>query len=75
MVNKIVMVTGRDSKEYEDNINAALMSLEVNYIIKDNQSHRIGASTVLEGQIWCVEKAPAEEQVSIGTRSIGENAD
>lgn len=56
MVNKIVMVTGRDSEEYEDNINAALMKLEVNYIIKDIQLHSIGASTVLEGQIWCVEK-------------------
>lgn len=74
MVNKIVMVTGRDSEEYEDNINAALMKLEVNYIIKDIQSHRIGASTVLEGQIWCVEKGAGEE-VSIGTRSIEKNKD
>jgi len=75
MVNKIVMVTGRDSNEYEDNINAVLMKLEVNYIIKDIQSLRIGASTVLEGQIWCVEKGAGEEEVSIGTRSIEKNED
>ena len=61
MVNKIVMVTGSDSNEFESNINAVLEKLEEKYNIKDIQTHRIGASTVLEGQIWCVKKDLSEE--------------
>ena len=56
MFNKIVMVTGSDSNEFESNINAVLEKLEEKYNIKDIQTHRIGTSTVLEGQIWCVKK-------------------
>jgi len=61
MVNKIVMVTGSDSNEFESNINAVLEKLEEKYNIKDIQIHRIGASTILEGQIWCVKKEMSEE--------------
>ena len=45
MFNKIVMVTGSDSHEFESNINAVLEKLEEKYNIKDIQTHRIGAST------------------------------
>ena len=46
MVNKIVMVTGSDSNEFESNINAVLEKLEEKYSIKDIQTQTIGASTV-----------------------------
>ena len=49
MFNKIVMVTGSDSNEFESNINAVLEKLEEKYNIKDIQTHRIGASTVPGG--------------------------
>ena len=55
------MVTGSDSNEFESNINAVLEKLEEKYNIKDIQIHRIGASTILEGQIWCVKKEMSEE--------------
>ena len=55
------MVTGSDSNEFESNINAVLEKLEEKYNIKDIQTHRIGASTILEGQIWCVKKEMSEE--------------
>ena len=41
MVNKIVMITGSDSNEFESNINAVLEKLEENYNIKDIQSQTI----------------------------------
>ena len=41
MVNKIVMVTGSDSNEFESSINAVLEKLEENYNLKDIQSQTI----------------------------------
>ena len=61
MVNKIVMVTGSDSNEFESNINAVLEKLEENCNIKDIQSQTIGMSTVWQAQIWCVKKEMSEE--------------
>ena len=61
MVNKIVMVTGSDSNEFESNINAVLEKLEENCNIKDIQSQTIGMSTVWQTQIWCVKKEMSEE--------------